>query len=311
MNNSTLTIIAGPCSVSENSHEQLLDIAHVTFPDTTGVKQSAIWGVRVVGLKSRTALDPTGNGMGIDFPVYLRNLTRFMEGQGTETFEIPPSVRMGEEIIAKTGLTVATEIVDPMIQLPPYEQAIFENKLLVWNPAVNQLGHPTFTMGRYAVKNNWYHGIKNGKWLGDVPASGMSSMEKCWAGLVSYAIGGDPDAHKDKVVMIHRGVDVAGKENFRNLPVHDAAERVKANVSVKLFFDPSHSFGPLLRDRIVDETVQALKLKTQTGTYLYDGLLIEVGDSITDTGQHITISELADLCQKISEFRTIQSPLRP
>ncbi len=308
MKNTSVTIIAGPCSISEDNQEQLFDIAQITISTPSRGVHQPIWGLRVVGLKSRTSLDLSGNGMGIDFPVYQRNIDRFMKGESHDTFEVPPSVRVAEKIFQKTNMLVATEVVDPMIQIPPFVGIAPAKRLLLWNPAVNQLGHPMFTMGQYAIKNNWYVGIKNGKWLGDIPNSGMSSMEKCWAGLSTYAMGGDLTSNNHLLAMIHRGVDVANKGEYRNLPVHDAAQRIKENVSVKLFFDPSHSFGPLLRDSIVDETVKALGLKTKDDEYLYDGLLIEVGESVTDTGQHITIPELTELCQRISEFRDIQSP---
>lgn len=43
--------------------------------------------------------------------------------------------------------------------------------------------------------------------------------------------------------------------------------------------------------------------------YLYDGALIEVGRSKTDTEQHITIEELDYLCQQITKFRELVAPL--
>jgi hypothetical protein len=192
------------------------------------------------------------------------------------------------------------------MQLPLYERVLPKGKFMVWNPAVNQLGYQSLVMGQYALRNDWYVGIKNGKWLGDVPPSGMSSMEKAWSGLASYVAGGDLALMKERLIMVHRGVDISGKGDYRNLPVHDSAERVKESIGARLFYDPSHTHGPLMRDKIVEETVSALKLKTPTGEYLYDGLLIEVGDSTTDTEQHITVDELKELCEIISQFRDIR-----
>jgi 3-deoxy-D-arabino-heptulosonate 7-phosphate (DAHP) synthase len=107
--------------------------------------------------------------------------------------------------------------------------------------------------------------------------------------------------------MIHRGVDVVGKGKFRHLPVHDSAEKVKKMTKVKMFFDPSHSLGRFLRDQIVDQTILAMHMKTTEGEYLYDGILIEVGTSITDTEQHITVEELQTLCNEIIKFREINN----
>lgn len=74
-----------------------------------------------------------------------------------------------------------------------------------------------------------------------------------------------------------------------------------------MFFDPSHSFGRFLRDQIVDQTVLAMKMKINEEEYLYDGILIEVGTSITDTEQHITVEELQKLCNEIAKFREINT----
>jgi 3-deoxy-D-arabino-heptulosonate 7-phosphate (DAHP) synthase len=112
---------------------------------------------------------------------------------------------------------------------------------------------------------------------------------------------------RNRIAMIHRGVDVAGKGKFRHLPVHDSAEKVKKMTKLKMFFDPSHSFGRFLRDQIVDQTILAMHMKTIEGEYLYDGILIEVGTSITDTEQHITVEELQVLCNEIAKFREINT----
>ncbi len=47
MKNTTVTIIAGPCSLSTENERQLFDIAHVTAT-RSGIPQRAIWGLRVV-----------------------------------------------------------------------------------------------------------------------------------------------------------------------------------------------------------------------------------------------------------------------
>jgi 3-deoxy-D-arabino-heptulosonate 7-phosphate (DAHP) synthase len=74
---------------------------------------------------------------------------------------------------------------------------------------------------------------------------------------------------------------------------------------VKLYFDPSHSLGPKMRDEIVNETVEAMKMKIDENNYLYDGVLIEVGTAKCDTHQHITVKELQELVDRLGEFRTL------
>ena len=105
--------------------------------------------------------------------------------------------------------------------------------------------------------------------------------------------------------MIQRGVDDAEKGEFRSFPIHNCAKRVKIATGYNMMFDPSHSFGPKMRDKIVDGTIEAMKMKLGNGELLYDGALIEVGTSTTDTEQHITINELSNIIDEVSKFREI------
>lgn len=81
--------------------------------------------------------------------------------------------------------------------------------------------------------------------------------------------------------------------------------RVKKSTGCLLFFDPSHSLGPKMKEKIVPETIKAMKLKINEKEYLYDGILIEVGKSETDSEQHISIDDLKYLIEKIAEFRSL------
>lgn len=263
-----------------------------------------------MGLKSRTAMNGAGEGMGLDFQEYLCNVDILASGKSTNNFKTLPSIEIARQLIEKTGLTVATEIVDPIIQLPGYEKLIPKNKLLIWNPAVNQLGYPMYVMGIYAKRNGWFIGVKNGKWFGENSGEETNSMEKSWIGQVSYATKDKQSDLNDKIIMIHRGVDVAGKGKFRQAPIHDSAEKIKKATNLKMFFDPSHSLGHLLRDQIVEQAVSAMRIKIRDDEYLYDGILIEAGTSKTDTKQHITVEELRNLCEEIAKFRGINNPDR-
>jgi len=305
MTNQKITIIAGPCSVNENNIDQLFRIANISVTNLINKNQRAIWGLRVVGLKSRTSMNSTGEGMGMDFHEYTHNADLVTSNRPVDGLKMLPSVEIARRLVKETGLTVATEIMDPVIQLPLYEKVIPKNKLFIWNPAVNQLGYQMYIMGIYAERNGWYIGIKNGKWLGEVSDGNVNIMEKNWIGQTSFATKDKQFLLRDRIAMIHRGVDVAGKGKFRHLPVHDSAEKVKKMTRVKMFFDPSHSLGRFLRDQIVDQTVLAMQMKTNKEEYLYDGILVEVGTSTTDAEQHITIEELQRLCDEIIKFREI------
>ncbi len=289
--NKKLVIIAGPCSVDQNNLEEVFKIAEMKV----GGKR-VIAGTRVVGLKSRTSFSIDGKNMGIDFAVFMRNLEKLIEGKPPSTFEEPPSVTIAKNICRDTGLIIATEIMSPLVQLPSFEDEVFKNKVLAWSPAVSQLGWPAMKMALFAKRNGWSVGIKNGKWKG---------MEKTWEGLASYVRA---HVETDKAIMIQRGIEVPEKGKFRSLPVHESARQMKEK-GFQVFFDPSHSFGPLLRDDIVKGTIDAMKLTTSDGQNVYDGVLIEVGTSVTDTEQHITLDELQEMCDALSIFRELVSPV--
>ncbi len=303
MKNKKLYIIAGPCSIDKENEEEIYKLAEMK---TSGKRY--IWGVRVVGLKSRTVLNRFGEGMGIDFEVFQKNLKVLLQGGKITDLEKAPSVKIAERFVKNTGLLVATEIMDPLVQLPLYDGLIFEQRFLAWNPAVNQLGWPLQVMGEFAKANNWYIGLKNPKWVGEDISKvnsknykgGKTTMEKTWEGLASYAYQAE-----DGRILIHRGVDVPEKGKYRNLPVHWISARVKQSTGLKLFFDPSHSYGPKMRQDIVPATIEAMRLRISEDQYLYDGILIEVGRSQTDTEQHISISDFKQMCERIFEFREL------
>lgn len=303
MVNKSLKIIAGPCSINRNNIDDIYKIADLKINN-----KNVVWGLRLVGLKSRTSFFKDGKGMGTDFKDYLLTLNKVIKKRNFKDLKFLKSIKLAQKIYQETNLLIATEIIDPLIQPLLYDKIIPANKLLLWNPAVNQLGWSIFVMSQHIKRNKWYLGLKNPKWVGDylknvnnLNYSGRTTMEKTWEGLVSYA-----DLPKDRIILIHRGVDVPEKRNYRNAPVHYLAWRVKKHTGCLLFFDPSHSHGPKMRDEIVTATLKAMEMQIE-GKYLYDGILIEVGNSETDTEQHLTIDEFKFLCQKLSKFRDLES----
>jgi len=310
MINNELTVIAGPCSVNKRSLAEIMRM----------YRTGGISGIRSVGLKSRTALDPSGAGMGMDFHMIKANSELKRAGIPVDQWQSLPSMEINKEILQNTDLMIATEITRPDIQLPLLAaDPAYDNRLLIWNPSVDELGGTIEQMAEYARDHGWTIGIKNGKWIGEQEITeadsgdfnGETSGEKAWKGLVSYATetGVDPS----KVVMIHRGFDVPGKGEYRNIPAHELAKRVKLSLDprIRMFFDPSHTHGPNLRDQIVSETVKAMAITVERNgqvEYLYDGILIEAGTSETDTKQHITIDELQNLVKELRAFRELKEP---
>jgi hypothetical protein len=303
-----LEIIAGPCSVDSDNVGELYDMAEI---DTE--QGPAIRGVRVVGLKSRTALIPgiegqENNGMGVDYEGIEQLL------QDPNAHVDLPSIAIAEEVTTKTGLVVATEMMMPSVQMPLYEGRVPEGQGLFWTPAINALGWTVREMAVKAKANGWEIGIKNAKILGDITYEeaqspehkGQSTLEKTWSGQATYANNGV--LTNKEIVLIHRGVDVPGKGDYRNGLVHTIAARVKDKLpGARLFLDPTHSMGPQLRDQIVDRTLKMMEMR-QGDSFLYDGVLFEAGTSKTDTDEHITLGELADFAGKVSEFRRLRRP---
>lgn len=297
MNNKDVKIIAGPCSVDNNNIDDIEDILNIQINN-----QRAVAGVRVVGLKSRTSFNENGEGMGIDFDAFMQNLNI----KDSSKFVDLPSVLLMKKLHKKyENLVTATEVMDTAIQLPLLDKYLKNHRVMVWNPSVNQLGWPVLRMSQYCKQNDWLLGLKNAKNLGGTLVDSEDkntsvSLEKVWSGLVEYA-----QMPNDNKILIHRGVDAEGKGNFRNAPVHKLAERVKKATRCKLYFDPSHSYGPKLRDQIPQGIIESLLMQIDKNNYLYDGILVEAGNSVTDTEQHITVQDLKEALKEVSKFRDL------
>ena len=51
-----------------------------------------------------------------------------------------------------------------------------------------------------------------------------------------------------------------------------------------------------------------MKMKISDKEYLYDGILVEAGTSVTDTLQHITLKELEYMLDELARFRDLVAP---
>jgi hypothetical protein len=302
-----LEVIAGPCSLNPERIAELYEISEITVPDGRDGTMRGVSMIRCVGLKSNTFHDPTGHRAGIDSKVIEQVI---LTGSSDE---VPPSVLFAEQFVKETGTGIAAEIMLPGIQLPFYEGRIPKGLFMPWNPSVNQLGWNVREMAHFASRNGYPIGLKNPKWL-DLPLKQVNdlgntistTMERTWLGLASYA--SSLGCH---VNFIHRGVDVSEKGEYRNAPVHEVVRRLARMVpDAGRYLDPSHILGPKLRDDIVRFIIKAMQM-TVNGSYLYTGLLVEAGTSVTDTDQHITVDELRLVLREISKFRKLAGPFLP
>jgi hypothetical protein len=300
-------IIAGPDSLDERNLAEAYEIANYKI---NGLP--TCYGVRTVGLKSRTNFDPlnTPEGfMGHDFEAIMENFDIFGYGGNRDKLIQLPTVLMASQLYKATGVQCCTEVMLPAIQLACIAREFKYEPFMVWNPAVDQLGWHIRQMAGFAKEYGWTVGLKNGKWLGVDYAvaetevySGKTSIEVVWDGLVNWA------SIAPEVVLIHRGCDLPDKGDYRNLPVHNTAKRTKLrNPNTKLMFDPSHSLGPKMREEIGLMTIEAMKMKYPDDTYVYDGALLEVGTSLCDTFQHLSVGEYKKMVKTISEFRELEN----
>ena len=307
MINSDVKIFAGPDSLDDFNIEELYKIAEIKAHG-----EPAIYGARTVGLKSRTTFDHANSDagfMGYDFEAIMQNFNIFGHGGNADDLVPLPTVQMAGKLYRATGLIGSSEIMLPAIQLACIKKSFATDPFLVWNSAVDQLGWHIRQMAGFAQEHGWMVGLKNGKWLGEEykksetqEFKGKTSIETVWDGLVNYA------SIAPETILIQRGCDLPAKGEYRNLPIHYAALRTKVrhqDENVSLFFDPSHSLGPKMRDRIVEKTVEAMQMKIDDERYLYDGILIEVGTAKCDTHQHISVAELQQLVDELSAFRTL------
>lgn len=302
MKNTEVSLIAGPCSISEGNLNEVYALSEMEVKNRFGEAQRGVTGVRIVGVKSRTSYSEKEGSMGIDREIFVNNMRVYAQGGGIKDMKMLPSITMTDEFIRKTGMMVATEIVAPLIQVPLCDKVLRDHELLLWTPAVLQIGWNLMEMYECSKHNAWKLGIKNPKWVGKEGSDGLNSMEKTWLGIGTYV----PQIHD--IIYIHRGVDVAESGQYRNLPLHDSANKVKKLSGKRMYFDPSHTFGPKLKDKIVEGTLEAMKMKISEDEYLYDGILIEAGTSVTDTEQHITHGELQKLVNELAKFRDIVPP---
>ena len=111
----SVKIIAGPCSISATNAGELKDI--ISFNNNT---RRPIYGVRVVGLKSRTELKNDALYMGIDFDVHMKMYNEILNGNFSVLNNANyPSVEIAKEILdLDKNITIATEIVDPVRNNP-------------------------------------------------------------------------------------------------------------------------------------------------------------------------------------------------
>ena len=305
MKNKSQRIIAGPDSIDDYNINEIYKIADIKVDG-----KKAIWGTRTVGLKSRTGFDSENSDsgfMGFDFDVIMKNFNIFGLGGTVEDLKPLPSINMASQIYRDTGLMCSSEIMLPAIQLACISKSFKFKPFLCWNPSVDQLGWHVRQIAGFAEEYGWTVGLKNGKWLGEEyqvaespDYTGTTSIEYTLSCLVCYA------KLAPESILIQRVCDLPGKGEYRNLPIHHTAKRTKLkNPGTRLFYDPSHALGPKMRDKIVDKTVEAMKMRINEEEYLYDGILIEVGTAKCDTHHHNTVTELEEMVQKLSQIRDL------
>lgn len=308
-----IAVIAGPCSISGPHYPEMYAIQNEFFAKL----KNDVTGFRVVGYKSRTAPDKEGileklygysndellnlrrinpdlnanakNYYGLDVCEVMVSQRMIFAGTPIGSKDLPnlPSVMRARDFQKKyPHLLIATEIIEPFVQIPQLKRHLRPGSVLAWTPANDVLG-PSKTIYRDLMVEENFVAIKNPKWLGIDPAlvteenilslSGIKTMLGCmqWA---------------NTNIMIHRGFELEEKEGHRAKPVHEVFDYLKKRVpELSILFDPSHSFGPNYQPEIKKQSVKAVE------KHGYHGLLIEASTATTDAAQHVSTDEMLEI----------------
>lgn len=308
-----LQVVAGQCSFSNEPGQldELHTLANMQVSNPNGSMTRAISHLRFVTLKSCT--DANNPGIGMDAPA----IKQIIANPGKKDKIDLPGIVLATKFAKEERIGIGAEIMIPHIQMPQYEKHLDKKEsLFPWIPSNVILGWVALEMDSWCQKNGWSLGIKNPKWLGttlekaeDPSSEIVSSMQRSWDGMETFTnIGTD-------TVLINRGVDIPEKETHRNAITHEIARKIKRNKPHRrIGIDLNHACGPNHRDDIAPSLIHALLMTVdglpirQGGTPLYDVLLAEVGTSITDTKQHMTIPELQDVLSEVSKHRPLLKP---
>ncbi len=316
-NPKNIAVIAGPCSVSGPHNLEIYEAQLNFFQQFAG----QLTGIRVVGYKSRTSpdtdhilntlqqldnhtllhlaeIDPELNATaknyyGLDVCEILVTQRLFLEGVGMGSDQLPdlPSVLLAKSLQDQYAqLLIATEVIEPMIQMPQLKKHLKPGSVLVWTPSSDALGASKSMYRQLPLAHNVL-AIKNPKWLGIHPDNVTEENVMALPG-VKAMIGCMQWANSK--TLIHRGFELEEKDGHRAKPVHSVFSKLKRlNPDLNLIFDPSHSLGPSRRDQIVDESIRAIV------DHGYHGLLIEASTATTDINQHISTDEMLVIMNRL------------
>jgi len=191
--------------------------------------------------------------------------------------------------VAKMGVNPGLEVITPehaekvlKILLPH----LGEGKVLLWIGARNQNHIFQREISKIASKDKRVHLlVKNQPW----------KDENHWEGIVEHVLeGGIP---KDRLILCDRGFAPNGHNpnNFRNIPDHEMAMRIKEKYDLPMVFDPSHTGGS------VENVFNIAKMFAE---HDYDGVLTEVHkdpkNAKTDSKQQVTWTEFDRLISEVS-----------
>jgi hypothetical protein len=312
---SPLEIWAGHCSENKNNIEETERIARQTIRNPrTGRQQRIVNRTRGVAFKSRTGLKDLLSYMGMDWKAIQANDTMYMEGKGHLDYLLYPSLIHLSNISRATGVGVASEILMPHLQLPVWGRYFKGKSFQPWTAAVDSKGTSAMEFANWANRFGWDIALKNPKISGkrtytELLTAPQKEIEKTtvfstWQGAWSWA------GSNQNTTMIHRGVDMPsdleGMDTFRNLPIHRVAAALQAVTGCNLGYDPSHINGQGRKEHIVEDAIEAAQtINPFTGNPQYQVLLLEVGNSTTDTEQHITLNQLQQIGETVIQWRPL------
>jgi 3-deoxy-D-arabino-heptulosonate 7-phosphate (DAHP) synthase len=262
----TIPIIAGPCALESRS--QLRDCIEVLHQLSIPVLRACAW-------KPRT--------------------TPGFEGHGEASLSILLEETLSWGIIPATEVVTSVQAQAVVLALKRFGK---EARMLVWIGARNQNHFEQCNIARIFLDSDVDVALmfKNQMW----------EDERHWLGIYEHIRS--TNFPKGRLLTCHRGFAPGKTPNpygFRNLPDFEMAMRVKEQLKIPMFLDPSHIGGT--RERVV-------KVCEEAKRYEFDGLCIEMQPfeylSATDAHQQVFPDQLKKIvdCFMAAEEEVLSCP---
>lgn len=198
---------------------------------------------------------------------------------------------------AKMGVNPGTEVVMPSHAekvIDAVLNATPDGKVLIWIGARNQNHMLQQEIARIASQDRRiFLLVKNQPW----------HNEEHFEGIVEHVLAGGID--QENLIVCHRGFaphSSPNPHNYRNVPDHEMAMRIKEKYNLPMVFDPSHTAG---------NVENVFRIAKEAAMHAYEGLIVEVHpdpkNAKTDAKQQLTWEQFDILAKPEIAHHKVQS----